>query len=73
MPASAGSTRETRYAVKDVSAALGGLPVKMTTIYYKDIAISVLEAMRDGKRVLLAFKRERRRGRHRATPMRPRA
>jgi len=44
--------------VKDVSAALDGLPVKTTTIYYRDIAISALEAMRDGKRMLLAFKRE---------------
>src|SRR6185437_15590847 len=46
-------TAETPYTVKDVSAALGGLPVKTTTIYYRDIAISALEAMRDGKRVLL--------------------
>ena len=50
-------TAETPYTVKDVSAALGGLPVKTTTIYYRDIAISALEAMRDGKRVLLAFRR----------------
>jgi hypothetical protein len=50
-------TSQTRYAVKDVSAALDGLPVKTTTIYYRDIAISALEAMRDGKRVLLAFRR----------------
>ena len=49
-------TAQTRYAVKEVSAALGGLPVKTTTIYYRSIAISALEAMRDGKRVLLAFK-----------------
>ncbi|MBS0526561.1 MAG: DUF1131 family protein [Proteobacteria bacterium] len=51
-------TAETRYTVNDVSAALGGLPVKATTVYYRDIAISALEALRDGKRVLLAFKRE---------------
>jgi hypothetical protein len=50
-------TAQTRFTVKDVSAALGGLPVKATTIYYKTIAIAALEATRDGKRVLLAFRR----------------
>ena len=50
-------TAETPYTVNDVSAALGGLPVKTTTIYYRDIAIAALEATRDGKRVLLAFRR----------------
>jgi len=48
----------TPYAVKDVSTALGGLPVTETKIYYEDIPIPVLEATRDGKRVLLAFRRE---------------
>jgi hypothetical protein len=43
--------------VKGVSAALNGLPVKTTTIYYGNIALSALEAVRDGKRVLMAFKR----------------
>ena len=49
---------ETLYAVKDVSAALGGMTVVESKIYYEDIPIPVLEAMRDGKRMLLAFKRE---------------
>jgi hypothetical protein len=49
-------TSQTPYTVRDVSAALGGLPVKPTTIYYGKIALPALEATRDGKRVLLAFK-----------------
>ena len=50
-------TSHTPYTAAAVSAALGGLTVKATTIYYKDIAVHALEALRDGKRVLLAFKR----------------
>jgi len=50
-------TAETPYTVKGVSAALGGLTVKPTTIYFRNIAIAALEAMREGKRVLLAYKR----------------
>ncbi|HEY4167620.1 MAG TPA: DUF1131 family protein [Reyranella sp.] len=49
---------DTTYAVKDVSAALGGMTVTESKIYYEDIPIPVLEATRDGKRMLLAFKRE---------------
>jgi hypothetical protein len=49
---------ETVYAARDVSAALGGMPVAESKIYYENIAIPVLEATRDGKRMLLAFKRE---------------
>ena len=49
---------KTVYAAKDVSAALGGMPVAESKIYYENIAIPVLEATRDGKRMLLAFKRE---------------
>jgi hypothetical protein len=48
---------ETPYTVKDVSAALGGMPVTESKIYYDHIAVPVLEAKRDGKRMLLAFKR----------------
>jgi len=48
---------DTPYTVKDVSAALGGMPVTESKIYYDDIAVPVLEATRDGKRMLLAFKR----------------
>ena len=51
-------TSHTAYTTAAVSAALGGLPVKATTIYYAHIAVPALEATRDGKRVLLAFKRE---------------
>src|SRR5262249_21279109 len=51
-------TSQTPYTVAAVSEALGGLPVKATTIYYAHIAIPALEATREGKRVLLAFKRE---------------
>ncbi len=51
-------TSHTPYTAAAVSAALGGLPVKPTTIYYAHIAVPALEATRDGKRVLLAFKRE---------------
>jgi hypothetical protein len=50
-------TSRTPYTAAAVSAALGGLPVKPTTIYYANIAVPALEATRDGKRVLLAFKR----------------
>ena len=49
---------ETMYAAKDVSAALGGMPVAESKLYYENIPIPVLEATRDGKRMLLAFKRE---------------
>jgi hypothetical protein len=49
---------QTLYAAKDVSAALGGLPVAETKLYYENIPIPVLEAKRDGKRMLLAFRRE---------------
>jgi hypothetical protein len=49
---------ETTYAAKDVSAALGGMTVAESKIYYEDIPIPVLEATRDGKRMLLAFRRE---------------
>jgi hypothetical protein len=42
---------------KAVSAGLGGLPVAATKVYYDDIAVPVLEATRDGKRVLLAYRR----------------
>lgn len=51
-------TSHTPYTAAAVSAALGGLPVEATTIYYKSIAVPALEALRDGKRVLLAFKRD---------------
>jgi len=49
---------ETPYTVEAVSAALGGLPVTATKIHYGHFPIAVLEATRDGKRVLLAFERE---------------
>ena len=51
-------TSHTPYTAAAVSAALGGLPVKPTTIYYAHIAVPALEVTREGKRVLLAFKRE---------------
>ncbi len=51
-------TSDTPYSAAAVSAALGGLPVKATTVYYAHIAIPALEATRGGKRVLLAFRRE---------------
>ena len=40
-------TSQTPYTAAAVSAALGGLPVKATTIYYKQIAIPALETTRD--------------------------
>ena len=49
---------DTVYAAKDVSAAFGGMTVTETKIFYEKIPIPVLEATRDGKRMLLAFKRE---------------
>jgi len=51
-----GITARTPYTPEAVSAALGGLPVKATKIYFDNIAVPALEAMRDGKRVLLAFR-----------------
>jgi hypothetical protein len=51
-------TSQTPYTPAAVSAALDRLPVKATTVYYRNIAIPALEATRDGRRVLLAFKRE---------------
>jgi len=51
-----GITAQTPYTPEAVSAALGGLPVKATKIYFEDIAVPALEATRDGKRVLLAFR-----------------
>ena len=51
-------TSHTPYTAAAVSAALGGLPVTPTTIYYAHIAVPALEATRDGKRGLLVFKRE---------------
>jgi hypothetical protein len=50
-------TSRTPCTPKAVSAGLGGLPVAATKVYYDDIAIPVLEATRDGKRVLLAYQR----------------
>jgi hypothetical protein len=50
-----GITAQTAYTPQAVSAALGGLPVAATTIYFDKFPISALEATRDGKRVLLAF------------------
>ena len=51
-----GITARTPYTPEAVSAALGGLPVKATKIYFEDIPVPALEATRDGKRVLLVFK-----------------
>ena len=50
-------TAETPFTPQAVSAALGGLPVKATKVYFDKIPITTLEATRDGKRVLLAFAR----------------
>jgi hypothetical protein len=52
-----GITSRTECTPKAVSAALGGLPVKATEVFFDDIAVPVLEVTRDDKRVLLAFKR----------------
>jgi hypothetical protein len=52
-----GITSMTPCTPEAVSAALDGLPAEATTVHFGDIAIPVLEVKRDGKRVLLAFKR----------------
>jgi hypothetical protein len=48
----------TTYAPQSVSTALGGMPVAETKINFEDFSIPALEATRDGKRMVLAFKRE---------------
>lgn len=48
----------TTYAPQSVSAALGGMPVTEIKMNFEDFAFPALEATRDGKRMLLAFKRE---------------
>jgi len=50
-----GITADTPYTPQAVSAALGGLPVMATKVYFDKIPIPTLEATREGKRVLLAF------------------
>jgi Protein of unknown function (DUF1131) len=53
-----GITAQTPYTVEAVSAGVGGLPVKPIKLHFEGIPIPALEATRDGKRVLLAFRRE---------------
>jgi len=51
-------TAQTPYTPEAVSARLGGLPVKAINLRYENFPTPALEATRDGKRVLLAFKLE---------------
>ena len=48
----------TTYAPPSVSVALGGMPVTEIKMNFGNFVLPALEATRDGKRMLLAFKRE---------------